>query len=183
MPIFDQEFVFRIHKEYFPSNNSNNEEKKNKGTKWTIHQKSMQIGNKNIKICIYLAITEMQIKTIMEYHNPSISMAKSENLMVPSAGKGVKLLLHTAGGNVKCHKHFGRHFDSFLKDWMLYLQPNPTIAPLYTYSKEMKIYNSKSIIEITKIPSPDEWANTLQHMYPMEFNFSVTTNELLIYTA
>lgn len=78
---FDKEFVSIIRKEYLLSNNTDNQGAGRRANGLNEHfiKENIQTVNKNIKIGTYLGTREMQIKTITKDHNPSISMAKSEN--------------------------------------------------------------------------------------------------------
>ena len=93
---------------------------------------------------------------------------------------------HVAGGNVKCYRHSGREFGSFLKILSIQLSHDPATAFLGIYIKEMKTYNHTKTCtwmfiglfiraktwRRPKCPSTGEWLNKLLHIHNMELLLS-----------
>ena len=77
------------------------------------------MASKDMKRCaISLAVREIQIKTT-RYHFITTRMAviKKKRQTITSFREDVEntKLSYIAGGNVKCHIHFGKQFGSFSK--------------------------------------------------------------------
>ena len=65
------------------------------GLEQTFQQMGIQIANRHTNICsILLAISKMQIKTMMRYHDISIGMATIKNPDVLSADKDAEKVDH-----------------------------------------------------------------------------------------
>ena len=78
------------------------------------------MANIHMKRCsIFLVITEMQIKFKMGYHYilSTRIVEKTETNKDLQGIKGVRLQgnSHSARGNVRWYKNFGKHFGIFLK--------------------------------------------------------------------